>query len=346
MNLFRATTFKVVFLCLVVQGCSDNSPHETENRAARERLFTPAQKRTPAQYEEQILISPDQPLDAQKRLINMTAEEAAYRLKGFKSEMKLTSSLKRGEIESEIKEVTKTTMSASGHASLESGDGQRIERSMIFDGRHLYFKNRNGVWRQTRDPSATRLEMLNDAYSPIHLLGQLSQGQIKFVSDGNKYSLQHRSKNIVKLDGGDRQTTLPQPIVRARGKGEEAPAAGQNKPGYHEKDSETEQKLVDSFYTGISWKTVDGYMRFDEGVLVEAKADLEGQILDGQPAAVIKMTIEYQLTAGADEEAFKAPEHAIEEVVRKKWPVGVEKPLKKLGLPIIDRKALLKRESD
>jgi len=309
-----------------------------ENIAAKERLSAPPPKDP---YEERSKES----LEAtslgtnesmRHRINRMNAREIYLRLKSYKLKTSGRLFFDRSDWKMNSKERAYILQSESGDFSvdLETGDGG-LQR-LVFANDVLFLKNQNGKWRASRDATGERNELLDDSIGMWRSFYDLIQHALVFDKIAN-----------VNYEGQDAVTyklRLPNEKAEALALGakDSGPRIVDNdanlgEDGYVEESAEERNKRISGRVK--TWRdkarpvSGSGEMTVSKsGVILKVVFKGEMAVGDGPIPATLKVEIDHKMTDIGAANVVKVPQDAIEEVVRKKWPVKPYERLEKAGI--------------
>ncbi len=321
----------VVVVALVCGGVwgsgSGCNCQRAENIEAKERLSKPQPKEDiSARATEKIDV--DGLTDAQKmkRVCHMDGAEIAVRLGSFVWASDGALSFGRGDEGVRSSEKTRLVQSSSGDFSLDTVTGDGSEMKLAYINDIFFLKNGNGHWRVSRDPAGERNTFRTDALAVWKSFYDLVQHSLVVERTGATthagrpvigYSLKVPDESAVaKSEGQGVVDGPPAPI--------EVPDAGlQPAP----EDDDVRRKRIAERVSQWSKRARpaggSGRILVDEGTGVPLLVDFEGVMLvgDGKDPARLTVKLHQALSDIGKAQNVKAPEGAIDEIVRKKMPV-------------------------
>ena len=305
-----------------------------ENVAAKERLTKPQPKElSSAKAQEKIPV--DDLADREKlaRVVKMDGSEVASRLGSFSYTSSGEFSFGR-EGGAGIKAAENTTLvqSDNGDFSIDVVTGDGSEQRLAYVNEIFFLKNGNGAWRISRDPSGERNTYRSDAlavwasfYELVgHALVVERTGATTYQGRGAiGYRIGLPDETAQAVAAGAGVTDGPLPPVTVPGV-DGAPDTTVEAP----EDEDVHRKRIAGRVT--KWaersKPAGGKGAFvvDEATGVLLKIDFDGALVVGDGKVPAKMTV--KLNAAMKDigkaQTVRAPQDAINEIVRKKMPVG------------------------
>lgn len=341
------TRYAVTALCtaaLALGGCQ-----KAENKSAKERLSKPQPPDPLIAKAEEVLQAQDLPNDPKlkDRVNRMRFAEARRRLGSFRLKTRGDLQFKRSGLNVDSAEDIEIVQSADGDFSVslvtKGGSGQQL----VYANGVLFLKNNNGRWRASRDPVGERNRLREDSAGIWRSFYDLYEHALTFQPRGETsyegrtalkfgLSVKDLSQEARQLGRGEK------PRPRLKGFDAGVPDAG---PGTGPLVSEDEMKEWVSNRTRTWRKKAraaggSGEMLVDKATGVILKVRFEGDLVvgDAKVPAELHVKLAHDVSdVGADLQVV-VPKDAIDEVVRKKWPVkprelleegGVVKPLPK-----------------
>ncbi len=320
-----------MFIVALWGSCSRSGSAEIDAQM-KERLFQVLpENKNPSQWSEPLTGASTSP-ESFARVIEMSMSELAHRLGGFELQCSLRTKLTRGSIKNTSEEKIVLKMSRSGDAFLEVRDRkERKVKELIYQNGKLYLKNRNGRWRQSRDPAGGRHALFDDSGQCLRSVLDLAKGQYTLSTQGGtlKMALHGEGGPRKSLDL-ERPSKVPSPEMKLTS--EMQPEPGTGKPGYHQKeDAETLSQILGWGDLMQVTKLSGEFDLLQKGTLLgNGELTLSAEVHDGEPHAILDAELEYEVKPGYAE-AIASPEESISEVSRKKWPVKVHDDLVKHG---------------
>ena len=324
---------------LICLGLLAGACQRPENIAAKERLSAPPPKDPFEERAAQPLEvgSLDTDKDARHRINRMHAREIQKRLKSYKLNTKAELSFTRDDWKMNAKERAFIKQGPSGDfgVDLETGDGG-LQR-LVYANEILFLKNNNGKWRASRDASGERYELLNDSVAMWRSFYDLVEHVLIFDKKGSinhegrdaiAYALRLPDQKAEALALGA-QDTGPRIVENDTNIGED----GLVKETPEERNKRISQR-VRTWRDKARPVTGEGEMFVDKkGVVLKVVFKGELVVGDGPSPATLKVNIDHTMTdIGSSNDEISVPKDAIEEVVRKKWPVDPYGDFEKAGI--------------
>ena len=319
-----------IVLLVLLGGCQ-----RAENVAAKERLSSP-----PAP--DPVLEQAKEPLDAQglegsevlrKRVNRMSFQEVAARLGSLKLKADGQLSFSRGDLKLSSSEKVEIVQSSLGDFSVHVVTGDGGEQRLAYINEIFFLKNNNGNWRTSRDPMGERNERREDSAGTWRSFYDLISHALVLEKTGSK---RHAGRTAVRY-----VLSLPDQSAEARALAAKEPVATvetQADGGVVEEDPRVVNERLRSRLA--KWRKNarpaggKGELLVDEetGVLLYVKLDGKLVVGDGPTPAVLHVSLTQSVTEVGKDHVIPAPKDAIDEIVRKKWPVKPRELLEKEGL--------------
>ena len=298
-----------------------------ENLEAKERLKKPAPAAdVSAAAAEKIDVDGLTDAAKMKRVVHMDGAELAVRLGSYT--WKSEGSLSFGRAEEGVRSSEKATMlqASSGDFSIDTttGDGSQMKLAYVNDV--FFLKNGNGKWRVSRDPAGERNTYRSDALAVwgsfydlvdhglvVERTGASTQAGRAVVA----YTLKLPDESALARNEGLGVTDGPPPPI-------EVPDAGlQRAPEDDDIKRKRIAERVGKWAKRAHPAGGSGRIVVDEQTGVALLVDFEGRMLvgDGKEPAELKVKIRQEITNIGKDPVVKAPEGAIDEIVRKKMVV-------------------------
>ena len=323
----RVVVVVAAVVAVVVGGWSGCTCQRAENVEAKERLTKPQPKEDiSAKASEKIDVDDLTNPDKMKRVCHMDGAEVAVRLGSFVWTSDGALSFGRAGEGVRSAEKTKLVQASSGDFSIDSVTGDGSEMKLAYVNEIFFLKNGNGRWRVSRDPAGERNSYRTDALAVWRSFYDLMRHALVVERTGAAthagravigYTLKIPDQSAVAREDGQAVGDGPPPPI-------EVPDAGlQPAP---EEDDVRRTRIADrvSKWTKRA-KPAGGSGRLlvDEATGVLLLVEFEGALLvgDGKEPARLTVKLNQKLTEIGKALDVKAPEGAINEIVRKKMPV-------------------------
>lgn len=320
------------FLAVVVVTASIGLPwactcQRAENIEAKERLTKPQTQKDISQAADEKL-DVDSLTDAakMKRVVHMDGAEVAVRLGSYTWKSEGFLSFGRGD--EGVRSQEKTTMQQASNGdfaiSTVTGDGSEMKLAYVNDV--FFLKNGNGKWRVSRDPAGERNTYRTDAFAVwasfydlvdhaliVERTGASSQNGRNVIT----YSLKIPDQSDQAKAGGQTVTDGPPAPI-------EVPDAGfQRAPEDEDVKRKRVAERVSMWAKRAKPAGGSGRLVVDEASGVIVLVDFEGRLMvgDGKEPAELKVKMHQEINGIGKDPVVKAPEDAIDEIVRKKMVV-------------------------
>lgn len=337
MSFRRAPLFLVVALATAssLAGCQSR-----ENEAAKERLSQPeAVDPLIAQSQEALRASAlVDDRHVRDRVNRMTFGEVALRLGSLKLVTEGELSFERTDLKVSSKEKVSIVQSDTGDFSVVTQTGDGSEQQLVFANGILFLKNNNGQWRASRDPVGERNELREEGAGIWRSFYDLFAHAITLENRG---ATTHKGRSAVRYAvkvGNEESEALalakgapPPPRQKSDDDDEEGDA------GPVASEREVQQWVSERVRT---WRKKarpgggSGEILVDEQTGVLLKVSFDGRLVvgDQEPPAVLKVKLMHEVSEVGKQHEVVVPKDAIDEIVRKKWPVKPREMLEKEGL--------------
>jgi hypothetical protein len=328
-------------LCgILLGGCTDS-----EDQAAKKRLSAPPPPNPVVEQAAQKLEVDrlnDNP-ELWKRINRMSFQEVALRAKSLEYTASGSMQFERSDIALSSAEKVKIVQSQSGDFSLdlETGSGNRQELAFVNDV--FFLKNNNGKWRASRDPKGERNSYRDDGggiwrsfYDLFaHTMTVKKMGE-RTVGDRHTvlYAVGVKDETDNMTGGDEDEDTLMGSADGGRAVGSSddldlPPAMNPNKMA--RRISVWRKKAHAKSGEGEVWIDVE------TGIPLQVKFKGEVHVDDAARPAVLQIEFESLAKEIGKDLIVPPPPEAVDEIVRKKWPVKPRAILEKSGiLPKLD----------
>jgi hypothetical protein len=330
-------TLLPLFVALtLVGGCS-----KPENKAAKERLSKPEPPDPLIAKSEEVIMTGNLADDdkVRDRVNRMGFAEVARRLGSLKLHTVGRLSFNRAGLNVDSSEVIDVVQSPDGDFSVAVKTGDGSTQDLVFANGVLFLKNNNGRWRASRDPVGERNNLLQDSTGVWRSFYDLFEHAASFTPRGET-SYQGRSAHKFGISVDDKSD-------EARGLGAEdgprprlhVPDAGTadagNAPVVDEKGmQEWVSNRVRKWRKRARPAGGSGEILVDRetGVLLQVRFKGDLVVGDGRAPARLHVEIEHDVSDVDRDLQVVVPKDAIDEVVRKKWPVAPRELLEEEGI--------------
>jgi hypothetical protein len=315
----------------------------SENKAAKEALSQPNPPNPLDALSEEVLLSAKLADDEKlrDRVNRMSFAEVQRRLGSLELATEGKLAFVRGDLKVRSSEQVKITQAPEGDFAihLETGDGGLQE--LVFANGVLFLKNNNGKWRASRDPVGERNELRED-----------SAGIWRSFYDLYQHALTLKNEGTVTQAG---RTAVKYRMLVANQEGEARAIAAKVK------DAPPPPREVTDAGSGLGDAGVDvdpaeqaarvsarvrkwrerarpgggtGTLVVDQATGVLLLVDFDGRLVvgDGPNPAELQVKVKHEVSGVGGKHAVTVPKDAIDEVVRKKWPVKPRKVLEDEGI--------------
>lgn len=336
MSCRRAALLLVVVLATVssLAGCKSE-----ENEAAKERLSKPEPPDPLVEKSQEVIRASalaDEPA-VRDRVNRMTFAEVGRRLGSLKLVTEGELSFERSDLKVRSKEKVTIRQSEVGdfQVSTETSDGSTQE--LVFANGILFLKNNNGQWRASRDPVGERNQLREEGAGIWRSFYDLFSHALTLENRG---ATTHKGRSAIRYAmkvGNAEQEAL------ALAAGEKGPPrradedAGVLDAGPGVSDQEMQAWVSERVR---SWRKKarpgggSGELIVDQETGALLKVQFDGRLVvgDHKPPAILKVKLKHDVSEVGKEHVIIVPKDAIDEVVRKKWPVKPRELLEKEGL--------------
>ena len=318
----------------------------SENIAAKERLTKPQPKETSsAKATEAIDVDTLTTREQMSRVVHMDGSEIAARLGSFAYASQGELSFGRDDDSApalKSSEQTTVLQADSGDFAIEVITGDGSEQKLAYVNDIFFLKNGNGKWRVSRDPAGERNTYRTDAMAVwasfydlvahalvVERTGATTVGGRPAVGYTMKLpdlSAKARAEGNAVTDAAPPPTIIPGvdggPDTRVDADEEEG-TRRERIAGRVSQWAKRAQPIGGS-----------GVIVVDEATGVPLKVEFSGALLVGDGKAPAKLTVKLSssLTDIGKAQAVKAPQDAINEVVRRKMPVQPRVPFEEAGV--------------
>jgi|GEM_PF-1023109 len=314
-----------------VAGCTCQ---RAENIEAKERLTKPQPKElSSAKATEAIDVDALTTREKMDRVVHMDGSEIAARLGSFVYTSSGELSFGReGESTPALKsaEQTRVIQADTGDFSIDVVTGDGSEQKLAYVNEVFFLKNNNGQWRVSRDPSGERNVYRSDAmgvwssfYDLVaHALVVERTGAARHAGRGViGYSLKLPDQSAQAREEGKAVTdAAPPPTVVPGVDG--GPDTTVEAPENEDARRERIAKRVANWTKRAKPAGGTGRILVDEASGVPLLVEFNGSLVVGDGRDPARLTV--KLNASVDEigkaQALKAPQDAIDEIVRRKMP--------------------------
>jgi hypothetical protein len=335
----RAVSALVVAV-LVAAAPSSCTCQRAENVAAKERLSQPpppdpTEKLAAEKIDPGALSTPE----VMKRVSRMDAAEMQKRLGSFVYESKGDLSFLRSDAKVRSAETTRIVQSSSGDFAISVKTGDSSTQDLAFVNGVLFLKNNNGAWRLSRDPTGERNEHRRDSAGVWRSFYDLFGHALTVAPAGTGT---HAGRPVVKYT-----MTLPDESALAKAEGATEPARvlGPDAGPVDATSLDEKKRIADRT---SKWRKRakpaggGGEIWVDEATAVPLVVKFKGAMAvgDGPDPARLNVDLDVVVQDVGKDLQVQAPKDAVEDIVRKKYPVnpraileenGIVKPLPDAG---------------
>ncbi|MFZ9887646.1 MAG: hypothetical protein ACO3JL_09090 [Myxococcota bacterium] len=338
-RLFRASLIAVVTpaLSIGVLACQ-----KRENVAAQERLATPeAPDPLIAQAAEVLLASNLVDDDKLRDRVNyMTFAEMTKRLGSLKLETEGELSFERSDLKVRSKETVTLLQAPEGDFEVTTVTADGSTQQIVFTNGILFLKNNNGRWRASRDPVGERTELREEGAGIWRSFYELFDHALVFEPRGEttykgrsgvRYGLRVAEEEAAALAAARAEAEVP------RLPNDDAAGADDTDAGPTATPEEV-QRWVSNRLTTWRNKTKPGggkgelIVDRESGVILSVRFEGRLLVVDSKRPAELKVSLRHEVSDIGRPLEVVVPKDAIDEVVRKKWPVKPREILEKDGI--------------
>jgi hypothetical protein len=308
----------------------------SENIAAKERLTKPQPKElSSTKATEPIDVDGLTVREKLDRVVHMDGSEVAARLGSFvyTSRGELSFGREREDTAAlRSAEDTKVVQSDSGDFSIDVVTGDGSEQKLAYVNEVFFLKNNNGQWRVSRDPSGERNVYRSDAMGVWASFYDLVSHALVVERTG---ATNHAGRGAIGY-----RLTLPDQSAQARQEGAtvtDAPAPPTIVPGVDGGPDTTVEapEAEDARRERIAQRVAmwtkrakpaggAGRLLVDEATGVPVLVEFTGTLVvgDGANPAKLSVKLEAAMSEIGKAQTLKAPQDAIDEIVRRKMPAS------------------------
>jgi hypothetical protein len=308
----------------------------SENIAAKERLTKPQPKElSSTKATEPIDVDGLTVREKLDRVVHMDGSEVAARLGSFvyTSRGELSFGREREDTAAlRSAEDTKVVQSDSGDFSIDVVTGDGSEQKLAYVNEIFFLKNNNGQWRVSRDPSGERNVYRSDAMGVWASFYDLVSHALVVERTG---ATNHAGRGAIGY-----RLTLPDQSAQARQEGAtvtDAPAPPTIVPGVDGGPDTTVEapEAEDARRERIAQRVAmwtkrakpaggAGRLLVDEATGVPVLVEFTGTLVvgDGKDPAKLSVKLEAAMSEIGKPQTLKAPQDAIDEIVRRKMPAS------------------------
>ena len=330
-SLTRALSLSLLFVMLV--ACKN-----AEDQEAKRRLFEPPPPKKVVQQAQASLDVErlDEDAESWKKVNRMSFHEIALRAKSLRYEASGQMDFNRADLSLQSSEKVIIVQSDTGDFSInmETGGGSRQELAYVNDV--FFLKNNNGKWRASRDPTGERDAYRDDGGGIWKSFFDLFSHQMKVKKMGERtvngrdtvlYAVS-ADDETQKMTGGDDPDDIP--VFTDGGllvSDEDEPQAGQPQPNQM-------AKRISKWRQKAHVKSGNGEVWVDLETGVPLKVTFKGELHVDDSLRPAKLTVDFNsaITDLGKKLEVPPPAEAVEEIVRKKWPVRPRKVLEQAGV--------------
>jgi hypothetical protein len=308
----------------------------SENIEAKERLTKPQPKEiSSTKATEPIDVDSLTTRDTMDRVVHMDGSEIATRLGSFVYASRGELAFGREQDDTTAlrsAEDTKVVQSDTGDFSIDVVTGDGSEQKLAYVNEVFFLKNNNGQWRVSRDPSGERNVYRTDAMGVWASFYDLVSHALVVERTG---ATQHAGRNAIGY-----RLTLPDQAAQARQEGAavtDAPAPPTIVPGVDGGPDTTVEapEAEDARRERIAQRVAmwtkrakpaggSGRLLVDEATGVPLLVEFSGTLVvgDGKDPAKLTVKLDAAMSEIGKAHTLKAPQDAIDEIVRRKMPAS------------------------
>ena len=316
----RAVLVVAVVATVPLTCCTCQRP---ENVAAKERLSAPPPKDPTAALAQQKLDAQSLHKSdaARDRANNMRAEEIRARIGGYKLDTKANLTFSRGTWKMAAKEKLHVEQAPEGDFSVRVETGAGGLQELVYANDVLFLKNNNGKWRASRDPRGERTEYLNKSVGVWRsFYALLDHAMILEPVGSRQYSGRSAYEYTIRLPDQSAE-------AKTLGRTDPMPELGMDSDAGPALTTRDVQKRVTERLSGWRKRSKpaggSGNLVVDNetGVVLYVRFDGRMVVGDQPEGAKLKVKLEQKMSEVGTAPRVLVPKKAIDEVVRKKWPV-------------------------
>lgn len=312
---------------------------EAANEAAKERLSKPEPPDPLVEKSQEVILAGKLAEDpaARDRVNRMSFAEVSRRLGGLKLVTEGELSFERSDLKVRSKEKVVVLQAPEGDFSVSTETSDGSTQELVFANGILFLKNNNGQWRASRDPVGERNELREEGTGIWRSFYDLFSHALTLESRG---TTTHKGRTAVRYA---MTVANEERAARDLGRGQKGPPrladvdAGVPDAGPAVSDEEMKTWVSERVRT---WRKKakpgggTGELLVDQETGALLSVTFDGRLLVGdQPQpAILKVKIKHDVAEVGKAHDVRVPKDAIDEVVRKKWPVNPREFLEKEGL--------------
>lgn len=312
-----------------------------ENEAAKERLSQPEPPDPLVEQSEEVIrasaLADEQAV--RDRVNRMSFAEVARRLGSLKLVSEGELSFERSDLKVRSKEKVTVLQAEAGDFSVVTETSDGSEQQLVFANGILFLKNNNGHWRASRDPVGERNELREEGAGIWRSFYDLFAHALTLESRG---ATTHKGRSAIRYA-----------IQVGNEEGEALALAAGAKPPPRQVDDDEDAGTLDAGPVASdaevqawvservrTWRKKarpgggSGELLVDEQTGALLKVHFDGRLVvgDQKPPAILKVKIRHDVSDVGKAHEIIVPKDAIDEVVRKKWPVKPRELLEKEGI--------------
>lgn len=321
-----------------VGGAAGCSCQRQENIDAKARLSQPPPPNPVVALAEEVIdvrgLDKDQA--ALKRVSRMRFAEIARRLGSVTYVSDGTFTFHRDRLEFDAKEKVTIVQTEEGDFSIGLVTGDGSTQDLAYANDVLFLKNNNGKWRASRDPVGERSEYLDDSAGAWRMMFDLFAHTLE-LSPGEETTWEDRAAmryRITVADQSAQALKLANEHPAVDGQGLLKADAGVASEEELEAKKSAVHERVQSWRKKARPVSGSGELIVDRETGVVVKIRFKGKLLVGDASNPADLTADLttELTNIGKPAQVTAPKTAVDEITRRKWPVGPRKVLEKAGL--------------
>lgn len=310
-----------------------------EDQEAKQRLFEPAPSSQVVQ-KAQMKLEVDRLHEdkaAWRQVNRMSFHEIALRAKSLRYEASGDMDFKRADLALKSSEKVSIVQSDTGDFSIKMTTGGGSQQELAYVNDVFFLKNNNGQWRASRDPTGERDAYRDDGGGIWKSFFDLFSHQMTVKKMGERtvagrdavlYAVSANDETD-KMTGGDDVDETP---VTGDG-GVSLTNDGDSLGGGAPQPNQMANR-ISKWRERAHVKTGQGEVYVDLETGVPLKVSFKGELHVDDSLRPAKMNVVFQstITELGKKLEVPPPAEAVEEIVRKKWPVRPRKLLEKAGV--------------
>ncbi len=321
---------------LAVTGCKSE-----ENEAAKERLSKPEPPDPLIGRSQEVIPSGELADDraVRDRVNRMTFAEVARRLGSLKLVTQGDLSFERSDLKVKSGEDVSIVQSETGDFSVSTTTSDGSTQELVFANGVLFLKNNNGKWRASRDPVGERNELREDGAGIWRSFYDLFAHALTLEARG---TTTHKGRTAVRYALHVPNEEAAARSLASAAKGPPRVEGDEDDGGVPDAGPVVSEREMQAWVSERvrTWRKKakpgggEGELLVDQETGALLKVSFDGRLVvgDQQPPAVLRVKLRHEVSAVGKQHEIVVPKDAIEEVVRKKWPVKPRAFLEQEGL--------------